>query len=69
MDRLSSTPWHRHPTTVGGTVMAHRDTLTHDRNKSPKIIRHRRTATVSKRARKKRDRKKNASNHGKRPNS
>jgi hypothetical protein len=49
--------------------MAHRDTLVPDRNH---IIRdqptQREECAVSKRGRKKRDRKKNAANHGKRPN-
>jgi hypothetical protein len=45
--------------------MAHRDTLA----QTIAVNRTERTAAVSKRGRKKRDRKKNASNHGKRPNS
>ncbi len=53
-----------------GTVMAHRGTLAHDGNQSPEITQLlERKEIVSKRGRKKRDRKKSAANHGKRPNS
>ncbi|MEO7196711.1 MAG: hypothetical protein ABIZ05_18135 [Pseudonocardiaceae bacterium] len=46
-----------------GTGMAHHDTLAHERNQTTE-----RKDVVSKRGRKKRDRKKNGANHGKRPN-
>ncbi len=53
--------------------MARRDTLAHDRTGSsegndPEQSTPRGTATMSKKGRKKRNRKKSAANHGKRPN-
>jgi len=47
--------------------MAHRDTLSTIATKAPKINLSGEEDVVSKRGRKKRSRKKNAANHGKRP--
>jgi hypothetical protein len=54
---------------AAGDIMAHRDTLVPEGNHTIRDQSMQRGEdAVSKRGRKKRDRKKNAANHGKRPN-
>jgi hypothetical protein len=60
---------HRHPTTDDTAHPSDDGAMTHSGGGDHGGCDQRRSETVSKRARKKRDRKKSSANHGKRPNS